>query len=233
MVIKQYLIYVGLLLVINYFFSVGGDHLQLDCQTSNGFPGMVRSGDGYSRTVVVWASTLGGDITPIMTKLFIDKVNDLFRLRKITERYTIAALQALQQEMRLQSVIGRVQTLINLNAFNKLVVRRSQSAAACLDLVRLAGAVTKAPSKQVGDKFLDGVRSKANKIDFGFVKFFDEIEREVEPDGEEGDYLAYTIGTVCVPTNPAESTKKKRKTDAKPAMTKTILKTKRSPGDVS
>ena len=185
-----------------FFWSVGGDELQLDYQVSLGLPGFIRSGDGYSRTVVVWASTLGGDIAPIMIQLFLNKLEDLEKCAAIWlqpdddgNNNITNMLNNFNKDR--ENIIDELQKLINLNAFIKFIETIASSANNCSRL--LDAALTFAASQEAGasDTFINSIQSLANGIEFGYSELLDELDAGIRPDNEEGNYVAYTVESSC------------------------------------
>ena len=185
-----------------FFWSVGGDELQLDYQVSLGLPGFIRSGDGYSRTVVVWASTLGGDIAPIMIQLFLNKLEDLEKcaaiwLHRDDDGNDNITNMLSDFEKDRGNIIDELQNLINLNAFIKFIETIASSANNCSRL--LDAALTFAASQEAGasDTFINSIQSVANGIEFGYSELLDELDAGIRPDNEEGNYVAYTVESSC------------------------------------
>jgi len=188
----------------NFFWSVGGDELQLDYQVSLGLPGFIRSGDGYSRTVVVWASTLGGDIAPIMIQLFLNKLEDLVKCARIWLQHDSNGNDNMTNMLNdfnknRGNIIDELQNLINLNAFLNFLVTINVSADNCRKL--LNAAITFVTSTQetdeASDTFINSIQSLANGIEFGYSELLDELDAGIRPDNEEGNYVAYTVESSC------------------------------------
>ena len=190
-----------------FFWSVGGDELQLDYQVSLGLPGFIRSGDGYSRTVVVWASTLGGDIAPIMIQLFLNKLEDLVKCATIwlqpdkTGNDNITNMLSDFEKDR-GNIIDELQNLINLNAFLNFLVTINVSADNCHKLLDAAHTFVTSTqeTEKASDTFINSIQSLANGIEFGYSELLDELDAGIRPDNEEGNYVAYTVESSCSPS---------------------------------
>mgnify|MGYP003649165847 FL=1 len=188
-----------------FFWSVGGDELQLDYQVSLGLPGFIRSGDGYSRTVVVWASTLGGDIAPIMIQLFLNKLEDLVKCATIwlqpAGNDNITNMLSDFEKDR-GNIIDELQNLINLNAFLNFLVTINVSADNCHKLVdaALTFVTSTQETEKASDTFINIIQSLANGIEFGYSELLDELDAGIRPDNEEGNYVAYTVESSCSPS---------------------------------